>query len=97
MKNIMHLKSSIPPVVFYAAELRQFHPSRQTGWVDGGLCPFHDDRRPGSFYVNLDSGAFTCFSCGAKGGDTIAFVMQRYELTFPEAVEYLSQRWGVSV
>jgi len=31
------------------------------------LCPFHNDRRIGSFSVNILTGRYHCFSCGAKG------------------------------
>ena len=30
-------------------------------------CPFHNDNTP-SFSMNIHTGAFICFSCGAKGG-----------------------------
>jgi hypothetical protein len=31
------------------------------------ICPFHDDRHP-SMSVNLESGLYHCFTCGASGG-----------------------------
>uniref|UniRef100_A0A7C3WLZ7 Toprim domain-containing protein n=1 Tax=Dictyoglomus turgidum TaxID=513050 RepID=A0A7C3WLZ7_9BACT len=31
------------------------------------LCPFHKETRP-SFGVNMETGFFNCFSCGARGG-----------------------------
>ena len=34
-----------------------------------GLCPFHDDRES-SFSVNLQTGQYTCFACGASGNFT---------------------------
>lgn len=36
-----------------------------SGWVKV-LCPFHRDRNP-SLGINLKSGGFFCFGCGAKG------------------------------
>lgn len=30
-------------------------------------CPFHDDTKP-SFWLNLDTGQWICFSCGLRGG-----------------------------
>ena len=30
------------------------------------LCPFHKDTNP-SFSVNIETGAYICFACGAKG------------------------------
>lgn len=31
------------------------------------ICPFHEDRYMGNFYINLNSGLYHCFSCHAKG------------------------------
>jgi len=89
------VKRSILPLTFFRAELPAFNPRRMTGWLDGGLCPFHDDRRPGSFKVNLDSGAFKCFSCGASGGDIISFLMRRDGMGFRDALEALAVTWGI--
>jgi DNA primase len=69
-------------------------PKRE-GWVDGGLCPFHADEHRGNFRVNIDTGAFRCFSCGVGGGDIIAFLMKRDGLSFPEALRKLADDWGV--
>jgi len=55
------------------------------------LCPFHDDRRP-SLRVNIRTGAFRCFSCGAKGGDIVAFHRLKYGLGFRAALRDLGVR-----
>jgi DNA primase len=60
-----------------------------------GLCPFHQERTP-SFTVDRDKGLYHCFGCGA-GGDVIHFVRQIDRLEFPEAVEALASRFGVSI
>ncbi|MBN2309197.1 MAG: hypothetical protein JXR94_09520 [Candidatus Hydrogenedentes bacterium] len=87
------LKAAIPPAEFYSMELPTMPAPRPgQGWVNGGLCPFHPDRHVGNFRVNLESGAFTCFACGAKGGDIIAFVELRYGLDFADALELLASR-----
>ena len=52
------------------------------------LCPFHDDHHP-SLRVNVDSGAFRCMACGAKGGDVLDFHRQQYALGFKEAAQAL--------
>lgn len=94
--NIDELKRSIPPYDFYLREqdLAGFgRGSKQ--WVDGGLCPFHEDNKSGSFKVNLENGAYICFSCGAKGGDIIAFLMQKHNLSFSEAIRRLERQGGV--
>jgi DNA primase len=90
------LKQAIGPHDFYLREqdLSHFgHRSQQ--WAIAGLCPFHEDHSAGSFKVNLHNGAFTCFSCGAKGGDIISFTQLKYSLTFKEAIERIAYEWRV--
>jgi DNA primase len=60
-----------------------------------GLCPFHNERTP-SFTVDRDKGLYHCFGCGA-GGDVIHFVRQADRLDFPEAVEVLAERFGITI
>jgi DNA primase len=64
-------------------------------WAVAGLCPFHDDDREGSFKVNLDTGAFKCWSCGVTGGDVIAFVQKRDGIEFIQALKKISIDWRV--
>lgn len=90
------LKNAVPPADFYRVELPGMpSPRVDAGWVSGGLCPFHDDRRAGNFRVNLDTGAFTCFACGAKGGDIVTFVQLRHSLSFRDALKAIADAWGV--
>ncbi|WP_322759319.1 DNA primase [Frankia sp. Cr2] len=60
-----------------------------------GLCPFHDEKTP-SFNVRPQVGAYHCFGCGV-GGDVIAFVRAIDALSFPEAVERLARRAGITL
>src|SRR6266545_1176290 len=60
-----------------------------------GLCPFHNERTP-SFTVDREKGLYHCFGCGA-GGDVVHFVRQMDRLDFPEAVESLASRFGVTI
>lgn len=94
-QSLQNVKSYIHPVDFYRSELPAMPLSRGNGWCDGGLCPFHPDKHAGSFRVNLETGAFICFSCGTKGGDIIAFIQQKYGFSFPGAVQKLSNEWGL--
>ncbi len=57
------------------------------------LCPFHKEKTP-SFYVEPDLGLYHCFGCGASG-DAIKFVMETEAMSFPEALDYLAERFGV--
>ena len=56
------------------------------------LCCFHDDKTP-SLRINVKSGAFKCFVCEEKGGDVLAFHMQRNALSFIAACKSLGA-WG---
>jgi len=60
-----------------------------------GLCPFHSEKTP-SFTVNEERGLFHCFGCGA-GGTVFTFLMRIERLEFPEAVEQLAKRAGVTL
>src|SRR5574340_188838 len=60
-----------------------------------GLCPFHAEKTP-SFTVSEERGLFHCFGCGA-GGTVFTFVMRADHLNFPEAVEVLARKAGVSL
>ncbi len=60
-----------------------------------GLCPFHSEKTP-SFSVSPDKQIYHCFGCG-KGGGVINFIMEIENLSFPEAVEFLAKRAGMTV
>jgi DNA primase len=60
-----------------------------------GLCPFHNEKTP-SFSVNPERGFFHCFGCGA-GGTVFNFVMRTEGLSFPEAIQSLARRYGVTL
>ncbi|MFA5535622.1 MAG: DNA primase [Bacillota bacterium] len=60
-----------------------------------GLCPFHSEKTP-SFHVTPENGLFYCFGCGT-GGDVFSFVMKQEHLDFPQTVEKLAQRAGVTL
>ena len=60
-----------------------------------GLCPFHGEKTP-SFTVSEEKGIYHCFGCHAGGG-VFHFLMQYDHLTFPEAVERVAKRYGITV
>ncbi len=68
---------------------------KRTGNVYKGLCPFHSEKTP-SFIVTPQRHTFHCFGCGVGGGP-IRFLMMIAGRSFPEAVEELAQRYGVSL
>ena len=60
-----------------------------------GLCPFHSEKTP-SFTVSPDNGLFHCFGCGA-GGDVITFIRKIENLDYPEAIQLLCERTGLTL
>ncbi len=58
-------------------------------------CPFHDERTP-SFHVHPGDKLYKCFGCGEQGG-LFDFVQKLESLSFPEAVEWLADRYGIDV
>lgn len=60
-----------------------------------GICPFHQDTNP-SLSVSRELQIYKCFSCGASG-NVYNFVMDYEKVSFPEAVEKLGKRVGISV
>lgn len=60
-----------------------------------GLCPFHSEKTP-SFTVYPADNSFYCFGCGV-GGNAITFVRQMEHLDYPDAIEFLAKRAGITV
>ena len=49
------------------------------------LCCFHDEQRP-SLRINVETGAYRCMACGARGGDLVDFHRARHGLSFRAAL-----------
>ncbi|HYV36660.1 MAG TPA: DNA primase, partial [Gemmataceae bacterium] len=60
-----------------------------------GLCPFHDDHNP-SFTVDPAWQNYKCWACG-KSGDVITFLQEHEKVSFPEALELLARRAGITL
>ena len=69
--------------------------TKRTGANQFGLCPFHGEKTP-SFSVNVEGQFYHCFGCH-KGGDVINFIMDIEHLDFPEAVQFLAKRAGMTI
>ncbi|UCF39164.1 MAG: DNA primase [Acidobacteriota bacterium] len=67
---------------------------RKRGLNFTALCPFHNEKTP-SFSVSASKQIFKCFGCGV-GGDIFSFVQQIENLTFPDAVLHLADRYGIA-
>lgn len=68
---------------------------KRNGVTSKCLCPFHSEKTP-SCTVYRDTQSFYCFGCGA-GGDVITFIMRIENLSYIEAVRFLSERAGITM
>src|SRR5262249_57249970 len=68
---------------------------RPAGDTFKGLCPFHQDQRP-SFDVSSRRQRYRCWACG-KHGDVFTFIQEMEHVSFPEALELLARRAGISL
>lgn len=60
-----------------------------------GVCPFHKEKTP-SFIVSPSKGIFKCFGCG-KAGDSVRFIMEHEHYSYPEALRFLAQKYGIII
>ena len=60
-----------------------------------GLCPFHNDSHP-SFSVSPSRGICHCFTCG-KGGNAINFLMELEQMTYPDALRWLANKYHIEI
>jgi len=70
-------------------------PLKRAGRNFRALCPFHHEKTP-SFMVSPDRQIYHCFGCQA-GGNAFNFLIQYERLEFPEAVQTLAKKAGVSL
>lgn len=68
---------------------------KRSGDTLKGLCPFHSEKSP-SFMVYPRTSSFYCFGCGL-GGDAITFTKLIEHLDYPDAIEFLGKRAGITV
>jgi len=60
-----------------------------------GLSPWTNERTP-SFMVSPAKGIFKDFSSG-KGGNVVTFLMELEHFSYPEALRWLANRYGIEV
>ncbi|MFV0522842.1 MAG: DNA primase [Mangrovibacterium sp.] len=73
----------------------EFVSLRKSGANYTGLCPFHNEKSP-SFSVNPSRNICKCFSCG-EGGNPVSFLRKHLQMTFPEALRWLANKYNIEV
>lgn len=86
--NIMHA-SRIEEVI------GEFVNLKRAGSNLKGLSPFTDEKTP-SFVVSPAKQIFKCFSTG-KGGSVVTFLMEKEHYSYPEALKWLADKYGVQL
>ena len=70
---------------------------RHSGKNYTGFCPFHTNTKTPAFVVFPDTQTWRCFGQCNEGGDLFNFVMKREGWDFPEALQRLAERAGVTL
>ena len=73
----------------------EFVTLKKSGANYKGLCPFHNEKTP-SFMVSPSRGICHCFGCG-KGGTPISFIMEHEQMTYPEALRWLANKYHIEI
>ena len=73
----------------------EFVTLKKSGSNYKGLCPFHNEKTP-SFFVSPARGTCHCFGCG-KGGNSITFIMEHEQMTYPEALRWLANKYHIEI
>ena len=60
-----------------------------------GLSPFTDEKTA-SFVVSPAKQIFKCFSTG-KGGTVVSFLMEKEHFSYPEALRWLADKYGIQI
>lgn len=89
------LVDQIMDVAIIEEVIGEFVHLKKSGSSFRGLSPFTNEKTP-SFYVIPSKGIFKDFSSG-KGGSVVTFLMEHEKMTFPEALRWLAQRYGIEI
>lgn len=75
--------------------IEDFLPLQKAGSDYKALSPFSNEKTP-SFMVSPSKQIFKDFSSG-KGGNVATFLMEHEQLSYPEALRYLANRYNIQI
>ncbi len=73
----------------------EFVNLKKSGSNFKGLSPFTEEKTP-SFFVSPSKQIFKCFSSG-KGGNVVRFLMEHEHMSYPEALRFLADKYGIEI
>lgn len=73
----------------------EFVQLKKSGTSLRGMSPFTNEKTP-SFYVVPGKGIFKDFSSN-KGGSAVTFLMEHEKLSYPEALRWLANKYGIEI
>jgi len=85
--------------IFDAADIveviGEFVTLKKSGSNYKGLSPFVNEKTP-SFMVSPAKQIFKCFS-SSKGGNVVSFIMEHEQYSYPEALRWLADKYGIHI
>lgn len=85
--------------IFQTARIEEvigdFTHLKKSGSNYKALSPFTNEKTP-SFYVSPAKQIFKCFSSG-KGGNVITFLKEHEQMSYPEALKYLADKYQITI
>ena len=91
----MDLKEQIKRHVSITDVVSLYVDLKPAGKYLKALCPFHTEKTP-SFFVMPEKDSFSCYGCN-KFGDIFAFVQEVENLSFPDAMNFLIDRFNIPI
>jgi len=88
--NLSKIKENLKIV-----DVVKFYTVQKVNQQNKMLCPFHDEKTA-SFAIYPDTNSYYCFGC-ESGGDVIRFVEKFRQVEFKEAIQILTDDFGVDV
>lgn len=96
MANIpAHIVDDIMQTSRIEEVIGEFVSLKRAGSNLKGLSPFTDEKTA-SFVVSPAKQIFKCFSTG-KGGSVVTFLMEKEHYSYPEALKWLADKYGIQI
>jgi len=90
-----HIVDDIMQTARIEEVIGEFVQLKRAGSNLKGLSPFTDEKTA-SFVVSPAKQIFKCFSTG-KGGTVVSFLMEKEHYSYPEALKWLAEKYGIQL